>query len=100
MIKLNSEKIKRITKTIKEKLNDPELPGHSKKRDKNITEKKETPRIKAMFENLDIETIENITERLKVELEDPELPKQRKEEVNSLLYYADTWIKEKARKKR
>jgi len=63
-----------------------------------MTEKKETPRIKAMFENLDLETIENIKKRLKSELKDPELPKQRKEEVDSLIYYADSWIKEKKRR--
>jgi len=49
-----------------------------------------------MFRNQSVKTIESIKVRLKAGLKDPELPKQRKEEVESLLYYANVWIRERA----
>jgi len=52
-----------------------------------------------MFEGLKISVIENIRERLRSELKDKELPFHRKEEVLSLISYADVWIKEKNLKK-
>jgi len=48
-----------------------------------------------MFRNQSIKTIESIKLRLKAELKDPELPKQRREEIDSILYYADMWTGEK-----
>jgi len=53
-----------------------------------------------MFEGLNVSVIENIKKRLKSELEDKELPGHRKEEVLSLISYAEDWIKEKRFKKR
>lgn len=48
-----------------------------------------------MFSGLDISTINNIKKRLKSELQDKELPYHRKEEVNSLLYYINEWLRTK-----
>lgn len=48
-----------------------------------------------MFVGLNRETIENIKYRLESELKDKEIPYQRKEEVISLIKYADVWIKDK-----
>ena len=53
-----------------------------------------------MFEGLNVSVIENIKKRLRSELEDKELPGHRKEEVLSLISYAEDWIKEKRFKKR
>ena len=52
-----------------------------------------------MFEGLNVSVIENIKKRLRSELEDKELPGHRKEEVLSLISYAEDWIKEKRFKK-
>jgi len=52
-----------------------------------------------MFRNQSIKTIKATRARLKAEFEDPELPGHRKEEVESLLYYADIWIREKSKRK-
>jgi len=46
-----------------------------------------------MFQKVSIEEIENIKKRLESELEDKDLPFQRKEEVESLIYHINTWLK-------
>ena len=45
-----------------------------------------------MFEKVNTKEIKNIKKRLESELKDKDLPFQRKEEVESLLYYIDTWL--------
>ncbi|PKP57762.1 hypothetical protein CVT91_09880 [Candidatus Atribacteria bacterium HGW-Atribacteria-1] len=52
-----------------------------------------------MFEGLNVSVIENIKKRLRSELEDKELPGHRKEEVLSLISYAEDRTKEKRFKK-
>jgi hypothetical protein len=52
-----------------------------------------------MFEGLNVSVIEKIRKRLRSELKDKELPGHRKEEVLSLISYAEDWIKEKRFKK-
>ena len=46
-----------------------------------------------MFEKVSTKEIENIKERLESELKDKSLPFQRKEEVKSLIYYINAWLK-------
>lgn len=53
-----------------------------------------------MFKKVDIKEIKVIKKRLELELEDKSLPFQRKEEVESLLYYVDTWLEERDYKER
>lgn len=53
-----------------------------------------------MFEKVDIREIKSIKERLKAELKDKNLPFQRKEEVESLIYYLDTWLDRRDYKER
>jgi len=48
-----------------------------------------------MFEDLNVSVIKNIKKHLSSELEDKELPGHRKEEVLSLISYAEDWIKKK-----
>lgn len=45
-----------------------------------------------MFEKVNTEEIKNIKERLESELKDKNLPFQRKEEVESLIFYLNTWL--------
>jgi len=45
-----------------------------------------------MFQKVKTKEIRNIKERLEAELEDKHLPFQRKEEVNSLIHYLNTWL--------
>ena len=45
-----------------------------------------------MFEKVDTKEIKVIKKRLESELQDKNLPFQRKEEVESLLYYLNTWL--------
>jgi len=45
-----------------------------------------------MFEKVDIKEIKNIKKRLESELKDKDLPFHRKEEVESLIYYINTWL--------
>jgi len=45
-----------------------------------------------MFEKVDTKEIKNIKERLETELEDKYLPFHRKEEIESLIYYINTWL--------
>jgi len=45
-----------------------------------------------MFKKVSIKEIKNIKKRLESELEDKNLPFQRKEEVESLIYYINTWL--------
>ncbi len=51
-----------------------------------------------MFTGTGLEVMEDIKKRLESELKDKDLPYQRKEEVESLIYYIDTWVKEKGGK--
>lgn len=53
-----------------------------------------------MFEKVKTEEIEKIKERLISELQDEYLPFQRREEVNSLIYYLNTWLEERAYQER
>jgi len=46
-----------------------------------------------MFEKVETKEIKAILERLEIELEDKNLPFQRKEEVESLVYYINVWLK-------
>jgi len=46
-----------------------------------------------MFEKVDTKEIKAIKKRLESELEDKNLPFQRKEEVESLVYYINAWLK-------
>ena len=45
-----------------------------------------------MFERVDTKEIKSIKERLEAELKDKYLPFHRKEMVESLLYYINTWL--------
>ncbi len=45
-----------------------------------------------MFEKVSAKEIWNIKKRLESELKDKNLPFQRNEEVESLIYYLDTWL--------
>jgi len=45
-----------------------------------------------MFEKVSTKEIENIRKRLETELEDKNLPFQRREEVESLAHYLNTWL--------
>ncbi|MBA7603824.1 hypothetical protein ES703_10942 [subsurface metagenome] len=45
-----------------------------------------------MFEKVSIEEIKNIRGRLETELEDKNLPFHRREEVESLVNYINTWV--------
>ena len=45
-----------------------------------------------MFQKVTIKEIKDIRERLESELEDKDLPFQRKEEVESLIHYLNTWL--------
>lgn len=48
-----------------------------------------------MFEKVSIKEIRNIKKRLQSELKDKELPFQREQEIESLIYYLDTWLSER-----
>ena len=48
-----------------------------------------------MFVRMKAEKIKEIKERLEKELEEKDLPLHRRTEVESLIYYADAWIREK-----
>ena len=45
-----------------------------------------------MFEKVSTKEIKSIKERLESELKDKNLPFPRKEEVESLIYYINTWL--------
>jgi len=45
-----------------------------------------------MFQKVTTKEIKDIRERLESELEDKDLPFQRKEEVESLIHYLNTWL--------
>jgi len=45
-----------------------------------------------MFKKVDTKEIKNIRERLESELKFGDLPYKRREEVESLVYYLNTWL--------
>ena len=45
-----------------------------------------------MFQKVTTKEIKSILERLESELEDKNLPFQRREEVESLVHYLNTWL--------
>jgi len=53
-----------------------------------------------MFQKVTVKEIKNIKERLEAELKDKDLPFQRKEEVESLVYYLNTWLEWKEYRER
>ena len=48
--------------------------------------------IKKLFGKVKTKEIKDIKKRLEAELRDENLPFQRKEEVESLIYYLNTWL--------